>query len=230
MIEEIERSKTNVLIADDHPLIRRAIKEILDSTDDITVVGEAQDGEEVIKQVDEFLPNLVILDIGMPKLNGLVVTLKIKEKHPQIAVLILTVYDDDEHVITALKNGAAGYLTKDVLCSEILTAVRAIVAGESILSHSVLKSLVAKIDPIETPKDRVRINEFENLSIREIEVYRLLTQGLTNKQIAEKLNLSTVTVKRYLADIFAKLEVSSRTEAVIKGFRMGLVKIDDIKQ
>ena len=90
--------------------------------------------------------------------------------------------------------------------------------------------MVTKIDSIEPPKDPIRINEFDNLSIREIEVYRLLTQGLTNKQIAEKLNLSTVTIKRYLAEIFAKLEVSSRTEAVIKGFQMGLVKIDDITQ
>jgi len=219
--------RTTILVADDHPLLRHSIRSVLEKQTDFEVVAEAGDGEEAVKLADEFEPDVVIMDIGMPKLDGLEATRRIKAAHPKIAVLVLTIHSDDQYILGILQAGAAGYLTKSVFGEEVVQAVRGVVAGEMVLSpligHRLLKNAARY------PTKAVLLETGEKLSARELEIIKLVAQGMTNKDIAAQLGLSLRTVKGYLADIFLKLRVGSRTEAVIAGLRTGFLSIDDIQ-
>jgi NarL family two-component system response regulator LiaR len=219
--------KIKIVLADDHPLLRQALRDVLEKQPDFEVIAEASDGEEAVKLTTELLPDVVIMDISMPELNGLEATKQIKTSCPAIAVLVLTVHSDNEHILSILKAGAGGYLTKSVYGDEVISAVRALVCGETVLSPAVSQQVFKyAFQHIIKPKG---LDTGERLSPRELEVLSLAAKGTSNNDIALKLDLSLRTVKSYLANLFLKLNVASRTEAVIVGLRKGILTLDDLE-
>jgi two-component system, NarL family, response regulator LiaR len=222
-----QSEKVRIILADDHPLLRQALREVLEREPDIEVIAEASDGEEAVRLVTELVPDLVIMDISMPKLNGLEATKQIKARHPAIAVLVLTVHTDSEHILGILQAGAGGYLTKSVYGDDVIHAVRALVCGETVLARSVSQEIFRyAFQHIVRPR---RLDLCDELSVRELEVLNLAAKGISNKDIALRLGLSMRTVKAYLADIFLKLNVASRTEAVIVSLKRGIITLDDLE-
>ncbi len=223
-----QKSYIRILIADDHPLIRQSLKLILKSQADFKLVGEACDGEEAVNLALKLQPDVVLIDITMPKLNGLEATQRIKAQCPGIKILVLTVHNDNEHIVGLLEAGAAGYLTKDVFAEEVLPAIRAVMAGENVLSPTVLHQILKVFTQnINVP---LYLNIEDKLSLRETEILKLAARGLSNKKIAQKLNLSLQTIKGHSMGIFSKLRVSSRTEAVVVGLRAGILTLKDLEE
>lgn len=218
--------KIKILIADDHAVVREGTRQILAQEPDLEVVAEAADGEEAIRLAGEYKPDVAIMDIAMPRCDGIEATRKIKSLYPGIAVLILSAYDDDQFVFSLLEAGAAGYLLKSIRGRELIDAVRAVYAGESVLHPSIARKVLNRFVP--TPDKAAAQKPVEVLSDREVEVLKLATRGLSNQQIAEKLCLSLRTVQAHLGHIFNKLEVSSRTEAVVRGLKVGWITLDDV--
>jgi NarL family two-component system response regulator LiaR len=218
-----KRGKLRVLIADDHPLVREALRQALDGEEDMEIVAEATDGEEAVKLASELRPDVAVMDIVMPRLNGIGATRKIKEIAPDIAILILTAYDDDEYVLGLLDAGAAGYLLKSARGRDLAGAIRAIKSGESVLHPKIIAKLLkrAMVAPVEEHKAS------EILSERESEILKLVAMGMSNKEIAERLVLSERTIKAHLTNIFNKLNVASRSEAIVKGLQWRLVTLED---
>jgi len=223
-----QASNITIMLADDHPLLRQALRNVLETQTDFRIIAEASDGEEAVRLAVELVPNVVIMDIGMPRLNGLEATRQIKAKCPGIAILVLTVHDDSEHILSILEAGAAGYLTKSVFGEEVIHAVRGVVAGEAVLSASVSQQII-KYALRHVVTKRLPLDTVERITARELGILRLAAMGMSNKDIAQKLNLSERTVKGYLAEIFSKLNVGSRTEAVITALRAGALTLDDLK-
>jgi DNA-binding NarL/FixJ family response regulator len=214
-------------LADDHPLLRKALRDLLEKEGDFEIVGEAGDGEEAVKLAAEISPDMVIMDISMPNLDGLGATQQIKARCPSVAVLVLTVHTDDECILEILQAGAAGYLVKSVFGDEVVQAVRAVVTGEMVLSPSIGQRLLKQA--ARYPTRPVLLEAGEKLSARELEILKFTARGLSNKDIALALGIKLRTVKGHLADIFSKLRVASRTEAVIAGLRAGFLSLDDIQ-
>ncbi len=221
-----EPKKTSIILADDHPIVRKALRNDLEKEVDFIVLAEAGDGEEAVTLVSELIPDVVIMDIGMPRINGIEATRQIKSTHPDIIVLVLTVYDDVEHILGILESGADGYLTKNILVEDIIKSIRSVVAGETVLSPQVFQQVLKyalrhSIKPI-------RLDTGVKLTARELEILQLIARGISNKEIANELNISSRTVKSHMVDIFRKLDVSSRTEAVITSLRIGFININNI--
>jgi NarL family two-component system response regulator LiaR len=221
-----EPGKIAVLIADDHQLMRRSLKGIIEQEQDLMLVGEASDGEEAIRLAAELEPDVVIMDIGMPGMSGLEATQKIKELHPAIAVLALTIHSDDQSILGILQAGAAGYLTKSVLGEQVAQSIRGVASGEMVLSQEVGMRLLKYASRF--PTKSIQLEGKDRLSPREIEILRLAARGMTNRDIAAEVGLSIRTVKGYLIAIFSKLHVASRTEAVTSALQMGVLSIDDL--
>ncbi len=213
------------MIADDHALVREGTRQILEDQPGLEVVGEAQDGEEAVALVSRLHPDVVLMDIAMPKLNGIEATRLIKKESPSTSVLILTAYDDDQYIYALLDAGAAGYLLKSVRGEELAQAVRAVAQGESVL-HPAIASKVFK--RYTSPGQATVQEELEPLTERESEVLGMAAKGLSNKMIARELRLSYRTVQVHLSNIFGKLGVASRTEAVITGLRRGLLQLEEL--
>ena len=228
MSQQLRRLRTEhklkILIADDHPMLREALHRALDGEEDMEIVAEAGDGEEAVKLTSELKPDLVIMDIVMPKLNGIGATKKIKEVIPNTAVLILTAYSDEEYILGLLDAGAAGYILKSARGSDLVEAVRVIQAGESVLHPNIIAKLLerAMTGPVEGHQ------RSELLSERESEVLKLVALGMSNKGVAEKLSVSERTIKAHLTNIFNKLNVASRSEAIVRGLKLGLVSVEDV--
>ena len=219
--------KISIIVADDHPLFRQSIRNALESQPDFLVVAEADNGEEAVKLTAELQPDVVLMDITMPKLDGLEATRQIKASHPNIAVLVLTIHSDDQHIIGILEAGAAGYLIKSVFGEEVIQSVRGVVAGEMVLSPPIGQRLLKQA--ARYPIRSVPLQAGEKLSPRELEIIKLAARGMSNKSIAADLGLTVRTVKGHLANIFSKLNVGSRTEVVIAGLRAGFLSVDDIQ-
>lgn len=222
-----QSAKTKIVLADDHPLLRKALRDILEKEGDFEIVGEADDGEEAVKLATETLPDVIIMDISMPNLDGLEATRQIKARYPNVAVLVLTVHTDDECILEILQAGAAGYLVKSAFGDEVVQAVRAVVTGEMVLSPSIGQRLLKQA--ARYPTKPVLLEAGEKLSARELEILKLTARGMSNKDIAQILEIKLRTVKGHLTDIFSNLRVASRTEAVITGLRVGFLSMDDIK-
>ena len=218
--------KVRILIADDHAFVREGTRRILEQEPDLEVVAEAGDGEEAVRLASELKPDVAIIDVAMPKLDGIEATRQIKTLCPAVAVLVLSAYDDDQFVFGLLEAGAAGYLLKSVRGHEIVDAIRAVDAGESVLHPSVARKVLNRFASVSSRAQRKK--PLELLTDREMEVLRLVTKGLSNKDIADGLSLSVRTVQGHLANIFNKLRVSSRTEAVVHALKEGWVTLDDV--
>lgn len=214
-----------VLLADDHALVREGTRELLAREDDLEVVAEAGDGEEAVRLAIEHHPDVALIDIAMPKLNGIEATKQIKAILPATAVLILTAYDDDQYVFALLEAGAAGYLLKNVRGRDLVDAIRALHAGESVLhpviARKVIDHYAGSAGEISEQSGAALLSE------REIEVLRLAAKGMGNRDIALELHLSVRTVQAHLSTIFTKMEAGSRTEAVVRALREGVLTFDD---
>ena len=218
--------KIKVLIADDHAVVREGTRQILEHEPDLEVVAVAADGEEAVRVAGSSRLDVAIIDIAMPRLDGIEATRQIKALYPAIAVLILTAYDDDQFVFSLLEAGAAGYLLKSVRGRELVDAVRAVYAGESVLHPAIAHKVLNRFMPA-TGKV-ARQEPVEVLSKREMDVLKLATRGLSNQDIANELCLSLRTVQAHLSHIFNKFGVSSRTEAVVRALKEGWVTLEDI--
>ena len=218
--------KIKILIADDHAFVREGTRRILEQEPDLEVVAEAGDGEEAVRLASDLKPDVALIDVAMPKLDGIEATRQIKALCPAVAVLVLSAYDDDQFVFGLLEAGAAGYLLKSVRGREIVDAIRAVDAGESVLHPSVARKVLNRFASVSSRAQRKK--PLELLTDREMEVMRLVTKGLSNKDIADGLCLSVRTVQGHLANIFNKLRVSSRTEAVVHALKEGWVTLDDV--
>jgi NarL family two-component system response regulator LiaR len=225
-LEERAMSKIRVLLAEDHVVVREGTRELMRRERDMEIVGEAGDGQEATRLATELQPDVVLMDIAMPKLNGIEATKQIKARCPTSAVLILTAYDSDQYIFALLEAGAAGYLLKNVRGRELIEAIRAVHAGESVL-HPVVTRRV--IDRFKAARGEFGENgAAEPLTERELEVLQLASKGMTNKDIAKGLCLSVRTVQCHLGNIFSKLGVGSRTEAILHGLRRGWFSLEDM--
>lgn len=215
-----------ILIADDHTVLRQGTRKLLEEEPDMDVIAEALDGEEAVRLATELKPDVVLMDIAMPKLDGIAATRQIKNECPDVNVLILSAYDDDQFVFRLLQSGAAGYLLKSVHSQELISGIRAVHHGESVLHPTIARKVLTRLALIsEKPSDKGTSGE---LTDREIELLKLMTRGLSNKEIAGEVGLSIRTVQGHVAQIFNKLGVNSRTEAVVRGLQEGLVTLDDV--
>lgn len=217
----VDSKTVNVLIAEDHTLVREGTRQLLEKKG-ITVIGEAANGEEAVRMSRKLNPDLVLMDVSMPKLNGIEATRQIKETQPDVAVLVLTAYDDDQYVFALLQAGAAGYIMKDAHGDEVVSAVRAVANGESVLAPPIARKVLSRFS---TPGGASR-TATSSLSDREMEVLRLAAKGLGNKAIADELHLSSRTVQVHLSSIFSKFGVASRTEAVLHALKIGLIELE----
>jgi len=215
----------SIIIADDHTVVRTGTRQILEKEPDLKVVGEATNGAEAVELVKNLLPDIAIIDISMPVMDGIEATRQIKEINPATAILILSVYDNDEYVFGLLEAGAAGYLLKDASGQELINAVRAVNRGESVLHPVIARKVVNHFKPSLTSiekKEPVKL-----LGDREMEVLELAAKALSNREIADELGLSLFTVEAHMRHIFTKLKVGSRTEAVMYALKQGWIKVDN---
>ena len=209
----------NVLICDDQALIRDSLGMLLNLERDIHVVGAAEDGAQAVEMVIEHQPDLVLMDLKMPGMNGIEATRRIRTRYPAIKVLVLTTYDDDEWVFDAIRAGASGYLLKDTPREEVIKAVKGTVEGRSFVDPAVAGKLIGQVAGQQTQPATLITDK---LTAREVDVLRLLARGFSNAEIAAQLFLSEGTVRNHVSAIFAKMDVSDRTQAAVTAIQHGL--------
>jgi DNA-binding NarL/FixJ family response regulator len=228
-------TSARVLIADDHELIRDGFKRLLSYEQDLEVVGEASNGQEAVELCRRLTPDLVLMDVRMPKMDGLEATRTIKSEQPSISVLVITTYENPDYLLEAIKAGAAGYVLKDASNERLVNAMRRILEGESPLNQELAAQLIQRLAS-EAPPPPAKLPPaaesdaastppllLEELTAREIEVLGLMAQGKTNQAIAKSLFITKATVKVHVRRIIAKLRVSDRTQAVVRAFELGLM-------
>lgn len=215
-----------IVLADDHALVREGTRHLLDQQADMSVVGEAGNGEEAVRLVSQLRPDIAILDMAMPELNGVDATRRIKASCPDTSVLVLSAYDDDQYVFEVLDAGAAGYLLKDIHGRNLVEAIRAVCSGESVLHPTVLRKVLGRLAGGSTPQGLELARD--RPSDRELEVLLCAARGMSNKRISTELGVSLRTVQAHLRHLFDKIGASSRTEAVIIGMKKGWLSLQDI--
>jgi len=230
------------LVVDDQALIREGLAIILDAQPDIEVVGQAADGREAIALASRLQPDVVLMDIRMPRLDGLAATRGIKRRYPSIQILILTTYSEDELIFEGIRAGASGYLLKDITREQLADAVRGAARGEAQIDRAVASQVLVEFQrmadvlsrrgsppsrgtQVAAEREREELPEVEDLTPREETILRLLTEGLTNAGIADRLHLSEGTVKNYVSQILSKLQANDRTHAVVLAIRRGLLDV-----
>ena len=215
-----------ILIVDDHALLRQGIRKVLEFESDLSVIGEAGDGEEAVKMALELKPDVVLLDVNMPKKNGLEVTKELRQLNSSSKIVLLTIHDDEHYVIEVIKAGATGYLLKDIDPGMLIKAIRSVHGGDSFIYPTLARRLFYDAGPSDKPSEPVRVRgSQDSLTVREVEVIKLIGQGLSNQEMAQKLYLSEKTVKNHLTNIFRKINVSDRTQAVIYAIRNKIVQV-----
>jgi DNA-binding NarL/FixJ family response regulator len=209
-------SRIRLVIVDDHPVVRDGLHGMLENQPDFEVVGEASDGTVALRLANELEPDLILMDLRMPVMDGVTATRQIKSRQPGIQVLVLTTYDSDADILPAIEAGATGYLLKDTSREELYRAIRAAAHGETVLAPTVARRLIG----------RMRFPVEEKLSSRELEVLGLVAGGASNSDIASRLHISQATVKSHLIHIFGKLGVTDRTAAVTVALQRGLIRLE----
>lgn len=219
-------SAIRVLLAEDHDLVREGTRRLLEQHADLQVVGEAADGEEAVRLAQELAPDVVVMDVRMPKRNGIEATRAIKAAHPHMHVLVLSAHEDETYVLPLLEAGADGYLLKTTSGGELAQAIRSVAGGQSVFDSQVMGKVVEHLGG----KRQTYSGEgmVEALTERELEVLRALATGKSNKEIAADLLISAYTVQVHVRNILGKLGVASRTEAAAFGLRQGWIKVDDL--
>lgn len=214
---------TNIklMIADDHKLFREGIKALLAVTDDIEIVGEAEDGDTALKQARELEPDIILMDINMPGLNGIRATEQILEKQPQTRIIMLTMLEDDASIFHAMRAGARGYLLKGADPEEVLSVIRAVAEGQALFGPAIAARLMNYFKEL-SAKPAAAGTPFPELTERELEVLRLISQGLNNQEISQKLFLSPKTIRNHITNIFSKLQVADRAQAIVRAREAGL--------
>lgn len=217
-----ENKKIRVLIADDHQIVREGLAAILNEQNDIVVVGLAADGNEAIAKARELSPDIVLMDISMPNMNGIEATHKIKNENPSIGVIVLTIYSEEKFIFDLVRAGASGYLLKDVDSGQIAKAIKVVANGESILNPSIANKILSEFSKISKKNEKQGyFKNHDGLTRQELIVLNLLAEGKTNKEIAKEMGLSEKTIKNHMYKIFKRLKVKDRTRAVILAMQRG---------
>jgi len=212
--------KMKILIADDHPVVREGLVTMLSRENDIEVVGEAQNGKVAIEKARELKPDIVLMDLRMPEVDGIEAIRLIKSENPQVKFIVLTTYDNDEYIFKGIEAGARAYLLKDAPRAELFKAIRAVSRGESLIEPAIAGKVLDRFAELSR-----QTQSPEALSERELEVLTLIAKGTSNKLIATNLNIGESTVKTHIQSIFHKLNVSDRTEAVTEAIKKGIVHL-----
>ncbi len=230
--EQNAMRKIKVLLVDDHPFFRQGLRDVLTNQEDLQVIGEACDGEEALRLTRELAPDVVVMDVNIPVVNGIQVTRKLRTERPSVNVVILTAYDDEEQVFHAIRAGASAYYPKDVTPDKLVAAVREVSHGRYVIGDLVMDA--AQLAPWllkETQKFGAATGDLEEpfnpLSPREMEILQFITYGLSNKEIARRLGISHQTVKNHITAILHKLGVKDRTQAAVYTLRRGWVRLQD---
>lgn len=215
----MKKKKIGILLGDDHTVLRQGIAQVLESQDDLEVVAQASNGHEAVELTRVHKPDIVLLDINMPEMDGLEATRLIHSEFPGIGIIILTMHRKDDYIFEAIMAGASGYLLKEVEMAELLSAVRRVAAGEAVIDPTIAARV---LDEIRGERPQSKKGLTGELAERDLEILQLLAQGLSNQQIADQLHLSEKTVRNRLSLVFRQLDVSNRTEAAIYALREGL--------
>ncbi len=215
--------KIRILVADDHPAFREGLRRCLEDEKDLQVVAESADGEETVALARELQPDVSIIDVSMPKLNGVEAARQIRVSSPTAVILMISAFDNQSYILSSLQAGAAGYMLKTAPLSDIISAIRLVHAGKAVFD---LRSVGKILDRFS--RDTGERGEINSLQPRELEVIRLVAKGMSNKEIASKLGISGRTVQTHLVNVFKKLGASSRTEAVLCALREGWIALDEL--
>ena len=209
-----------VLLVDDQTLFRTGLARLLSEDGRVEIIGQAVDGADAVKQAAKLKPDVVLMDLKMPNVDGIEATRQIIEADPAIRVLILTTFETDNHVIQALKAGASGYVLKDSLAEAIVSSIHAVASGERVMAGAVANRVLEMLTGTSTPKEF-----YDGLTVREVEILRLLATGMANKQIAYRLKISEKTVRNHVSNTYEKLGIYDRSQAVLYAVRKGLVEV-----
>lgn len=212
----------SVLLVDDHSMVRQGVRAFLVTQPDLTVVGEAASGEEAVKLAGQHIPDVILMDLIMPNMDGVEATRRVKQVSPRSQIVVLTSYHEDEHIFPVLKAGALSYILKDVSAEELASAVRKAAAGEAVLHPRVAARVIRELQG----RREEAVNPFTELSERELEVLKLIADGMSNAEIAAKLVLSEKTIKGHVSNILSKLHLADRTQAAVYAWRQGVVRKD----
>lgn len=219
-------NKIRVLLADDHALFREGLRSLLEDQDDVEVVGEAEDGLQAVRLVPQLNIDVVLMDINMPVIDGVEATRTILKDNQSVAIIILTMYPQDEYVMQALKAGAKAYLLKDTRSKKLLEAIRMVYQGQAVISPDMTNRLLKEFRKLSDEKEEKVKPKYQSLTDQERRILTLVAEGASNKDIARDLSLSERTIKNYVSIIFQKLQVNNRTEAAVRAMRDGLVSND----
>jgi DNA-binding NarL/FixJ family response regulator len=218
--------KITILIADDHAPFRSGLRALLESSQDVTIVGEVGSGSEVVEQAIQLQPDVILMDIQMSDINGIEATRRILHTSPHIAILVLTMFEDDDFVFSALRAGARGYLLKGTMKADLLRAIHAVANGEAIFGAAIARRLMNYFTEVQQPTKQMQLI-FPELTEREREILNLIANHLPNTEIAQQLNISLKTVRNHVSNIFSKLQVVDRAQAILKAREAGLGSQDD---
>ncbi len=222
---ETNGDRLKVMIVDDHALFRRGIQMVLEEEDDIEVVGEATDGTQAVERAEELMPDVVLMDVRMPRGSGIEATRQIRESLPHVKILMLTVSDAEEDLYEAIKAGASGYLLKEISTEDVADAIRSVWAGQSRISPAMASKLLNEFQAMSRRAEERQQVHTPRLTEREMEVLRLVARGMNNRDIAKELYISENTVKNHVRNILEKLQLHSRMEAVVYAVREKLLEI-----
>ncbi|MDD5094864.1 MAG: response regulator transcription factor [Dehalococcoidia bacterium] len=217
--------KTRILLVEDHEVVREGVRRLIGRERDMTIVGEVDNAEDALSCVTELKPDVILMDIGLPGMNGIEATERIKSILPTVRVLVMTIHDEEEYVMGIIAAGADGYLLKNTRRSQLVHSLRAVAQGQLTIDESVHPMLIRLATSRNVGSAPIRINAAEQLTSRETEVLTLAAKGMTNKEIAAKLKITPRTVKGHMMNVFTKLRVNSRTEAVLLALRSGWVSM-----
>lgn len=225
-------NRTRILLVDDHPLYRQGIRWTLEVENDMEIAGEVSDGQAALQQADLLTPDVIVCDINLPGMNGLEVARILRRRHPQCAIIVLTMHEDDEQLFNAIRVGAAAYVTKSIGPEELVALVRRVGKGEYLINENVLSRPFVATRVLDEFRELSQIDQnmgtvFSPLTPREVEILDCVARGNSNKEIARLLSISDQTVKNHMTSILRKLAVNDRTQAVIYALRHGWIKISD---